>query len=300
MDTIDQIRAFNRFYTRKIGILDLRDLGDGLSLSELNILYELAQPDPPTARILAKQLRLDEGYVSRILTKFAKTKLLTRAPDSSDTRRSIITLTEQGISRAALYVDQARASLENLLSDTSPIDQTRITAAMSDIKTAFSGENPKVTFRDIQTGDIGWLIEHHAVQYQAEEGFDHTFEALVAEILADFLRNRNPKTDRAFIAVRDGQRLGSVFCIRQSDDIAKLRLYSLVPEARGLGIGKQLLELCITYARDQGHKKLILWTHKSHQAACALYAKYDFKMTSEEPVHEFGVDLIRQNWELTL
>ena len=155
--------------------------------------------------------------------------------------------------------------------------------------------------RPLQPGDAGWLIEQHAVLYTRDEGFDATFEALVAEILAAFIRRHDPATERAFIADRAGQRLGSIFCVRSGEPgIAKLRLFLLIPEARGLGLGKRLLDACMGFARDAGYRRLHLWTHESHTAACALYRKAGFTLTGSEPVRSFGTDLVEQSWEIAL
>ena len=159
-----------------------------------------------------------------------------------------------------------------------------------------------VTLRDLAIGDAGWLIQRHAELYAADEGLDATFEPLVAEILADFLRNRDPAAERAFIAVdQDNQRLGSVFCVQSGETgIAKLRLFLLEPAARGLGLGQRLLDACLGFARETGYRKMRLWTHESHTAACALYAKNGFVCTASEPVRSFGVDLVEQTWEIDL
>lgn len=154
--------------------------------------------------------------------------------------------------------------------------------------------------RDLQIGDAGWLIEQHAVLYAREEGFDESFEALVAEILADYIRNHDPACERAWIAEQDGQRLGSVFCVRQDDETAKLRLFLLVPAARGMGLGQRLLSACMDYARDKGYRRIVLWTHESHRAACALYARNGWILTRSEPVRSFGADLVEQSWEIAL
>ena len=154
--------------------------------------------------------------------------------------------------------------------------------------------------RDLAIGDAGWLIQQHAELYAAEEGFDHMFEPLVAEILADFIRNHDPEVERGWIAWRNGRRLGSIFCVRLDDQTAKLRLFLLVPQARGSGLGRRLLEACIDHARAKGFKSLQLWTHESHEAACALYRKYGFELRDSQPVTSFGVDLVEQTWQLTL
>lgn len=160
---------------------------------------------------------------------------------------------------------------------------------------------PEATFRDLQSGDAGWLIQQHAEYYSLNDGFDASFEALVAEILADFIRNRDPDMERAWIAHRGNERLGSVFCVRgDGPGVAKLRLFYLVPAARGLGLGRQMLTLCTDFARARGYDKMVLWTHESHAAACALYDSFGFEMTASRPVHSFGQPLVEQNWEIAL
>ncbi len=300
MDTIDQVRAFNRFYTREIGLVGRNYVSDGLSLSELRVLYELSRPNPPNARQMSRDLDLDEGYLSRILTGFGKKGWLERKADPQDRRVSRLVLTKLGQQMANGYVDEARGNIGNLLSGVSQFDQSRMVDAMADIKAVLSGNVGDVTLRDLKIGDIGWLVQQHAELYQREEGFNFNFELLVAEILTQYVRDRDPEYERAFIAEKNGRRLGSIFCVRQSPQTAKLRLFLLVPEARGLGLGKQLLEACMEYARSRGYRRMELWTHKSHNAACALYAKYGFEITSEEDVTEFGVNLVSQNWEVTL
>ena len=158
----------------------------------------------------------------------------------------------------------------------------------------------EVILRDLEIGDAGWLIEQHGALYARHEGFDKTFEALVAEILADFIRNHDPTCERGWIAEEDGHRLGSIFCVRLDGETAKLRLFLLVPEARGKGLGKRLLETCMGYARDKGYRRMQLWTHESHRAACALYAAAGWRCTSSKPVHSFGVDLVEQAWDIDL
>jgi len=158
-----------------------------------------------------------------------------------------------------------------------------------------------VTFRDLEPGDAGWLIERHAVLYTRDEGFDATFEALVAEILAAYIRRHDPATERAFIAVEDGRRLGSVFCVQSGEPgVAKLRLFLLIPEARGRGLGQRLLVACLGFAREAGYDRLRVWTHESHEAACALYARNGFELIASCPVRSFGVDLVEQTWEIGL
>ena len=157
-----------------------------------------------------------------------------------------------------------------------------------------------ILLRDLRIGDAGWLIQQHAELYAAEEGFDHSFEAVVAEILADYIRNRDASCERAWIATRASQRLGSIFCVRLDSETAKLRLFLLVPQARGLGLGKLLLQACIAYAREKKYRRIRLWTHESHTAACALYKAHGFALIDSQPVRSFGVDLVEQTWVIEL
>lgn len=157
-----------------------------------------------------------------------------------------------------------------------------------------------VTLRDLQIGDAGWLIGQHGILYNRDEGFDATFEATVAEILADYIRNRDPVCERAWIAESDGQRLGSIFCVRKDAKTAKLRLFLLLPEARGRGLGHRLLSACTNWARDRGYQRMELWTHESHKAACALYAAHGWHLDSSIPTHSFGTDVVEQIWSITL
>ena len=158
-----------------------------------------------------------------------------------------------------------------------------------------------VTLRDLEIGDAGWLIEQHAVLYARHDGFDASFEALVAEVLAAFIRTRDPARERAFIAEEDGRRLGSVFCMRSGEPgVAQLRLFLLVPEARGRGLGQRLLDACLGFARGAGYARMRLWTHESHRTACALYARNGFFLTQSRPVRSFGQDLVEQAWEIGL
>jgi GNAT superfamily N-acetyltransferase len=159
----------------------------------------------------------------------------------------------------------------------------------------------EVTLRDLEIGDAGWLVERHAVLYARDDGFDETFEALVAEILAAYIRTRDPARERAFIAVADGQRVGSVFCVRSDEaGVAKLRLFLIEPEWRGRGLGQRLLAACLGFAREAGYDRLRLWTHESHRAACALYARSGFRLLDSRPVRSFGQDLVEQTWETQL
>ena len=157
-----------------------------------------------------------------------------------------------------------------------------------------------VELRDLAIGDAGWLIARHAEIYADEEGFDISFEALVAEVLAKFIRGRDPLRERAFIAWKDGRRVGSIFCVKLTDDIAKIRLFFLEPDMRGQGIGHELLDACMAYAREKGYRRMELWTHESHRAAGALYRSAGFTLVTSHPTRSFGQDVVEQEWEIVL
>lgn len=300
MNTLDSIRHFNRFYTHHMGLLDEDYLQTGMNLTRVRVLYEIAQGNGMTARALARALHMDEGYLSRILKNFQGRGWIERTRDRKDARQSRITLTRDGLTVLAPLEAQARAAVETRLEHLRPEERNRLVAAMQDIEQLLSGDVGEVELRDLQVGDAGWLVQQHAELYARDEGFDHTFEALVAEILAAYIRDRDPSCERAWIATRGEERLGSIFCVRQDAETAKLRLFLLRPEARGLGLGKRLLSACMTYARDRGYRRMQLWTHESHTAACALYAAFGWTLDDARPVHSFGVDLVEQSWSVTL
>jgi len=300
MDTIDRIRAFNRYYTRQIGLVGRNYVSGGFSLSALRVLYELGQVKPPTARQLARELALDEGYLSRILAKFINDGWLEKVPDANDRRVKRLKLSKSGQVHYGEIVAQARDKTGRMIADLDKVDQARIVRAMELVQSLLSNDVSPVTLRQLRVGDAGWLIQQHALLYQQDDGFDDSFEALVAEILADFIRYHDPECERGFIAERDGVRLGSVFCVRETTKTAKLRLFLLLPEARGLGLGKRLLGECMSFAKSVGYCEMKLWTHESHHAACALYRSFGWQLTGSKPVHSFGVDLIEQSWRVDL
>ena len=301
MDAIDRIRAFNRRYTARMGLLSRSYLDSGLSLTEVRVLYELADRSGLSARDLATGLDLDEGYLSRLLDRFARRGWIARRPDAADARRRRLGLTAEGEAVLAPLADRSRADLTARLAGASPAALDSAAASLERAEAALFPDPGAVVLRNLRTGDAGWLIERHATLYARDEGFDRSFEALVAELLAAFIRRHDPATERAFIAEQDGRRLGSIFCVQSGEPgIAKLRLFLLVPEARGLGLGQRLLEACMGFAREAGYRRMRLWTHESHAAACALYRKAGFTLTRSEPVRSFGVDLVEQGWEIAL
>lgn len=304
MDEIEAIRAFNRFYLGALGLLGRGYLGSGLGIAEVRVLWELGHaPVPLAARDLARGLGLDEGYLSRVIAGFAARGWVLREADPADARRRMIRLTPAGRAALAPLEERSRAEMGQRLSRLSPAAAAELAGAAGRMR-ALLGDPAilaePVEIRDLAPGDAGWLIERHAVLYARDEGFDARFEALVAEILAGFIRNRDAERERAFIAWSGGRRLGSVFCVRQSGEVAKLRLFLLEPEARGRGLGRHLLRLCLDWAAARGYRRMVLWTHESHEAACALYARAGFTLTESQATRSFGQEVVEQTWEIAL
>ncbi|TPL80769.1 MarR family transcriptional regulator [Mesorhizobium sp. B2-3-13] len=300
---IDAVRAFNRFYTRQIGLLDEGLLKSAFSLTEARVLYELAHRDGLTATDLGRDLGLDAGYVSRLLKKFERLHLISRVTLVSDARQSSIALTPAGRNAFAPLNKDSHDQVAALLDRLPASEQDRLVNSMRTVQRLLddSGE-PKIPYllRPLQVGDIGWIIRRQGMLYAQDYGWDETYEALVAEILANFVKSFDPKWERGWIAEREGEVVGSVFVVRKSDQVAKLRLLYVEPSARGLGIGKRLVDECIGFARARGYKTLTLWTNDILTAARHIYQAAGFKLIAEEPHHSFGKDLVGQNWDLEL
>ncbi|QKD04478.1 bifunctional helix-turn-helix transcriptional regulator/GNAT family N-acetyltransferase [Mesorhizobium loti] len=300
---IDAVRAFNRFYTRQIGLLDEGLLKSAFSLTEARVLYELAHRDGLTATDLGRDLGLDAGYVSRLLKKFERLHLIARSTLVSDARQSAIVLTPAGRTAFAPLNKDSHDQVAALLGRLPASERDRLVKSMRTVQ-ALLGESaePKIPYllRPLQVGDIGWITRRQGMLYAQDYGWDETYEALVAEILAAFVKSFDPKWERGWIAERDGEVVGSVFVVRKSEQVAKLRLLYVEPSARGLGIGKRLVEECIGFARARGYKTLTLWTNDILTAARHIYQVAGFKLIEEEAHHSFGKDLVGQIWDLEL
>ncbi|MER8522307.1 helix-turn-helix domain-containing GNAT family N-acetyltransferase [Mesorhizobium sp. M0644] len=302
-ERIDAVRAFNRFYTRQIGLLDEGLLKSTFSLTEARVLYELAHRDGLTATDLARDLGLDAGYLSRLLKRFEERDLVERATIEADARRSSIALTRAGRQAFAPLNQGSHDQVAALLERLSVAEQDKLVKAMQTVQRLLGGSaEPKIPYmlRPLQVGDIGWIIHRQGLLYAQEYGWDETYEALVAEILGAFVKSFDPKWERSWIAEREGEVVGSVFVVRQSDAVAKLRLLYVEPSARGLGIGKRLVEECVGFCRARGYRTLTLWTNDVLAAARHIYEAAGFKLTNEERHHSFGKDLVGQNWNLEL
>jgi DNA-binding MarR family transcriptional regulator/GNAT superfamily N-acetyltransferase len=302
---VDAIRRFNRFYTRQMGLLKPAYLDSRLSLTQVRVLYELAHRDGITAKDLVTELDLDPGYLSRVLAGYARRGWVRRESAVGDRRQRRLTMTRKG--RAAFEPLQARSSQEMaaMLDRLSEASQARVVAAMQTIETALAPPlepKPPYVLRPHQPGDIGWVIHRHGVLYGQEYGWDETFEALVAEIAAKFIKNFDSKRERCWIAERDGEILGCVFLVRRpgSPKTCQLRMLLVEPSARGLGIGKKLVEECLRFARQVGYRKMVLWTNSVLTAARGIYKKAGFRLTESEKHRSWGHDLVSEIWELDL
>lgn len=299
----DTVRAFNRFYTRQIGVLGDHLLDSPFSLTEMRVLYELAHREGPAAADLARDLGLDGGYLSRILRRFETRGLLTRSPSPADARQSLLRLTRKGHAAFSPLDARARTEAEALLGRLSAAEQRHVVDAMATIERLLGDRRPAAEpylLRPHQPGDMGWVVHRHGAIYAREWGYNAEFEALVARICADFLDRFEPAGDRCWIAERNGAIVGSVFVVRKSKTVAKLRLLLVEPDARGLGIGRRLIDECIRFARDAGYRRLTLWTQSELDAARRLYQQAGFRRVHRAPHHSFGKDLVAETWDLRL
>ena len=300
---IAAVRQFNRIYTRQIGVLEERLLDTPFSLTESRLLYELANRAAPTASELAKDLGLDPGYLSRILRGFESRGLVERTPSEIDGRQTHVELTPEGRS-AFLPLDQrSRTAVAAMLETLGEAQQRRLIAAMSTIEAMLGAparDEPPYRLRAHRPGDMGWVVSQHGALYAQEYGWNIGFEALVAEIVASFLKNFDARRERCWIAEIDGEPVGSVFVVKHSDEVAKLRLLLVEPHARGLGIGAHLVDECVRFSRQIGYRTLTLWTNHVLHAARHIYQQCGFRLVQEEKHRMFGPELIGQTWELTL
>jgi len=305
--SIDTVRRFNRFYTRQIGVLHAGHLGSPFSITEVRVLYELAHRDAPTATEVGADLGLDPGYLSRILRRFERMKLIARTSSQTDKRRSHLQLTRAGRAAFEPLDKKASAEVATMLGRVAPTARRELLSGMDRIqRTLDLDPDPalptggKVTFRRHRPGDMGWVVHRHGVLYSKEYGYTDKFEALVARIVADFIDHLDPARERCWIAERDGQIVGSVFLVRKTDSVAKLRLLYLEPAARGLGLGRRLVDECIAFARKAGYKKITLWTQSSLVAARHIYQATGFVLKATRRHADFGPRENAETWELAI
>jgi DNA-binding MarR family transcriptional regulator/GNAT superfamily N-acetyltransferase len=300
-DRISEVRSFNRFYTRKLGVLDQRLLKSAFSLSEARVLYEVAQGDSLSAKEIAIELGLDPGYLSRVIQKLDESGLITRKPLPSDQRQYQLSLTARG---RQVFAKLDRSSHDDVADMLAPLvrrDSQRLTVAMRMIQRLLLGGSQQAPIlREPLPGDMGWVVQSHGSLYASEYGFDPSFEVLVAEIAAKFLASFDASCERCWIAELDGVPVGSVFLVRHNDEVANLRLLLVDPAGRGQGLGQRLVAECISFARASGYRRITLWTQSILLAARKIYQDAGFVQVASEPHRSFGQSLIGETWELEL
>jgi DNA-binding MarR family transcriptional regulator/GNAT superfamily N-acetyltransferase len=303
-EPIQAIRHFNRFYTGQIGVLQKGLLESPYSLTEVRLLYELAHRRSVTATDLSHELGLDAGYLSRMLTQFEKRGWISRKPVSADRRQTLLALTPKGCATLRPLEEKSNQQVQEMLTRISSDAQQQLVHAMQHIEQILapaSAAREPYMLRTHQPGDVGWIVYRHGVLYSEEYHYDERFEAKVAEIIAKFIQDFDARRDRCWIAEKDGERVGSVLLVHQSTTVAKLRVLLVEPSARGLGIGKRLVQECVRFARHVGYKKIVLWTQSELKGARKIYEQARFQLIKEEPHRSWGrEDLVAETWELKL
>jgi DNA-binding MarR family transcriptional regulator/GNAT superfamily N-acetyltransferase len=302
------MRRFSRFYTRRLGVLQDRFLGSPFSLAEARVLYELTQRDRPTATEVCASLDLDPGYLSRILRGFAERGLVTKTPSPEDRRQSRLALTAKGRKAYAPLERRSHDDVAAMLGALADADQARVLAAMGAIEQligepqrAANGANSTYALRSPRAGEMGWVVARHAALYARDYGWESPrFEGLCAEIVAEMIASHDPACDRHWIAEMDGEPAGSVFCVKETDEVAKLRLLLVEPKARGHGIGARLVDECVRFARAAGYRKMTLWTHSVLVPARRIYEAAGFRLVTQWEHADWGVPLVGETWDMEL
>ena len=295
------MRRFNRFYTRRIGALQHGYMGSAFSLPQARVLYELGQRGECTASELGVDLDLDLGYLSRLLHTLKRQGMVQGEAAKEDARRVRLSLTARGRKAYQLLDGRSRELVASMLGKLAAPEQTRLVGALRAVESVLEKKEQGITLRAHRPGDMGWVVERHAVLYYEQDGWGAPFEALIAGIVKDFLEKFDPEREYCWIAERDGERVGCVFLVKQNATTAKLRLLIVEPAARGSGLGLRLVEECIAFARAKGYRKLVLWTHAHLAAARAIYRKTGFKKLPKTEMHDtFGPKAVSEFWELAL
>src|ERR1700744_2246940 len=300
---IAAIRGFSRFYTQKLGIIEPKLLDSPFTLQEARIIYEIAQHAPCTATDLVRSLGLDAGFLSRTLAALQRRQIVARKPSRTDRRANELVLTAKGRAAFAELDNSSRREVAALLSGLDEDARARVVGAMTAIEQTLQPQAEKPAgflLRSHRPGDIGWVVSRHGAVYAQEYGWGISFEALVAEITAQFLRSFDARREHCWIAEVDGEPAGSIFLVKGTDQVAKLRLLLVDKNARGLGVGRALVEQCIRFAKESGYSAITLWTQSILVAARGIYQRAGFRLAAEEKHHSFGVDLVGETWEMKL
>ena len=301
-NAVATVREFNRFYTRVIGVLDGGLLDTPYTLTEARVIFELAQREQVEVTTLRRRLGLDPGYLSRILSRYESDGLIIRSRSTTDARRQVVRLTAAGRSAYQTLDERSARQIQAMLEGLADEEQRRLLGGMATISDVLgdSRREHRVTLRPVRVGDLGWVIGRHGAVYAEEFGWDESFEALVARIVADYAQQHDPQRENAWIAEIDGEPVGCVFCVRKDDETAQLRILLVEPSARGFGVGTALVDACIEFARQAGYRTVVLWTNSVLEAARRIYERAGFKLLDEQPHHSYGHDLVSQWWVLEL
>jgi DNA-binding MarR family transcriptional regulator/GNAT superfamily N-acetyltransferase len=304
-EAVAAVRGFNRAYTRRFGLLDQQHLGSEHSLGEVRVLYELAQRRSLSAADLARSLDIDPGHLSRMLAGLRRRGLVRRERSSEDRRASVLGLTPAG-RRAFDRLDRkATGQVSELLRAFPDDSRAELVRALSGVRRLLeprAGGASAVLIRTHRPGDLGWMLDRHGVLYAEEYGWGAPFEAIVARVVAEFAQEHDPAREAFWVAELEGRRVGSVMLVRhpEREGVARLRLLLVEPEARGLGVGRALVDVCTSFARAAGYRRVTLWTQSVFGAARAIYARAGYVKISEAPNTSFGKGLSAETWELEL
>jgi DNA-binding MarR family transcriptional regulator/N-acetylglutamate synthase-like GNAT family acetyltransferase len=303
---VQALRSFNRFYTKQIGVLEEGLLATPYTLAQARVLFELGTRRAASASEIAAALGLDHGYLSRIVRAFSAQRLVTRAKSARDGRRAVITLTPKGRKEFQTLDRKSRGEVSALLARLPGARRTQLLASLRDVESIMTdrkrSRGREIVVRQYGIGDVGWAIERHARVYADEYRWNEAFEALVASLFAKFATAHDPAKERFWVAEIDGERAGCVFVVRNDENprLAQLRCLLVEPKARGLGLGRRLVDECIAFARAAGYPKIMLWTNDVLVSARRIYEAAGFKLERQEPHHSFGHDLVGQFWVLDL
>jgi len=302
LEQVEAVRSFNRFYTAIVGLLRDGLLRSPYSLTEARVIFELAQRDATEVVDLRRSLDLDAGYLSRILARFETDGLVAKQRSSSDGRRQVIRLTAQGRKTFKMLDHRSSKEIEAMLAGLTDEEQRRLIGAMGAIQEILQGprQTPSYVIRPPRPGDFGWVVHRHGVLYSEEYGWDETFEALVARIVADYVDQHDVRREAVWMAEVDGEPVGCVFCVKKNVRTAQLRLLLVEPQARGMGIGARLVQECMDFARRAGYAEMTLWTNDVLDDARRIYERAGWKLVEEDRHHSFGHDLVGQNWRVSL
>ena len=303
VSTVSEIRGFNRFYTRILGLLRPKLAGSAFGLTEARVLFELAHADQMEVAELRRVLDLDAGYLSRILSRFISYGLVEREPSAADARRQLVRLTDAG-QLAFTETDTLQAdAIDRLVEPLDEIQRNELVTAMGRIRRMLDGGHRAggLVLRPTEPGDLGWVVERHGARYAAEHGWDATFEALVARVVADFGERVDSRRQAAWIAELDGERVGCIFCTASdAPDTAQLRLLLVEPQSRGAGVGTRLVDECLRFARRSGYRRILLWTTDVQREARRIYQRQGFRLDTREPQTRFGHELVGEYWSREL